>query len=110
MCSYNRFDNDVIREALIVPIINSLTSVFAGFVVISVLGHITHLEHTSVANVTKGRLAFVVYSDALAKMPVSPLWAILFVFLFCILGFNSQFSLVETVISQCLTSFLNGLT
>lgn len=44
----------VFRDALSVPIIDALTSVFAGFVVFSVLGHIALVEHTSVANVTKG--------------------------------------------------------
>ncbi|KAK7111434.1 sodium- and chloride-dependent glycine transporter 1-like [Littorina saxatilis] len=107
MSSYNTFDNNILREALMVPIINCLTSVFAGFVVFSVLGHIALIEHTTVANVTQGGpgLAFVVYPDALAEMPVAPLWSILFFFLFCILGFSSQFSLVETVITSVFDEF-----
>ncbi|XP_025111311.1 sodium- and chloride-dependent glycine transporter 1-like isoform X2 [Pomacea canaliculata] len=107
MSSYNRFDNNILREAFLVPIINCLTSFFAGFIVFSVLGHIAVQERTTVANVTQGGpgLAFVVYPDALATMPAAPLWAILFFFLFCILGFSSQFSLVETVITSVFDEF-----
>ena len=40
------------RDAFLVPVINCLTSFFAGFVVFSTLGHMAHLKNTSVDNVT----------------------------------------------------------
>ncbi|PVD38280.1 hypothetical protein C0Q70_00891 [Pomacea canaliculata] len=80
MASYNNFKNNVIRDAIMVPIINCLTSFYAGFVVFSTLGYMAHVKQTDVGSVTQGGpgLAFIVYPEAIGQMPVSPLWAILF--------------------------------
>lgn len=43
-------------------------------------------------------LAFIVFTEAIIKMPVSPLWAILFfVMLFC-LGLSTMFGNIEGVV------------
>ncbi|ESO99865.1 hypothetical protein LOTGIDRAFT_141413, partial [Lottia gigantea] len=107
MASYNKFTNNVLRDAIMIPIINCCTSFYAGFVVFSVLGYMAHERGLPVANVTQGGpgLAFVVYPEALTKMPISPLWSILFFLMLCTLGFSSQFSTAETFMTGFIDEF-----
>ncbi|XP_074657133.1 sodium- and chloride-dependent glycine transporter 1-like [Tubulanus polymorphus] len=102
MASYNKFKNNCLRDALIVPFINCGTSIYAGFVIFSVLGFMAHEKHTTVAEVARAGpgLAFIAYPEAIAKMPLCPpLWAVLFFAMMAMLGFSTQFSMFETVIS-----------
>ena len=50
--SFNKFRNNTLKDALMIPILNCATSVFAGFVVFSVLGYMAHKTGTSVDEVT----------------------------------------------------------
>lgn len=107
MASFNKFDNNVLRDTFLVPIINCLTSFYAGFVIFSVLGFMAYAKGTTVEDVATGGpgLVFIVYPEGLAQMPVAPLWSILFFFMMANLGFSSAFSMVETVMTGLLDEF-----
>ena len=89
------------RDAVIVTIINCSTSIFAGFVIFSVLGHMSVVLNKDVSEVAQSGpgLAFVVYPEAIAQMPISPLWALLFFFMLLTLGLDTQFAMLEAVVT-----------
>ena len=89
------------RDAFYISIGNCLTSIYAGFVIFSIIGFMANELSTEVENVvTQGAgLAFVAYPEAVTRLPVSRFWAILFFTMLCTLGFGTQFTLIESVVS-----------
>ncbi|KAJ8299477.1 hypothetical protein KUTeg_023537 [Tegillarca granosa] len=128
MSSYNKFKNNCYRDALIVCIINCGTSIFAGLVIFSILGYMAYEKgrhsrqsrskcHTKLERFTEVKthqipksglcpgLAFIVYPEALARMPISPMWSVFFFIMMATLGFGSEFSIVECVLSALCDEF-----
>jgi len=107
MSSYNKFNNNILRDSIIVAFINCGTSVYAGLVIFAILGFMAEEKGVSVQDVATGGpgLAFVVYPEALSRMPVPVLWAIFFFFMMLTLGFGSQFSIIECVLSALTDEF-----
>ena len=102
--SYNKETSDITKNSYLTAITNSGISLFAGFVVFSVLGYMAHAQGVGVADVvTSGPgLAFVAFPQALSLMPLAGLFSVLFFVTLLSLGIDSAFSLVEAVNSTFL--------
>ena len=110
LASYNQFDNNCHRDAILVSFINCGTSVFAGFVVFAILGFMAKQNNQAVADVVSSGsgLAFIAYPEAVAKMGVTPvpqIMAFLFFLMLLTLGLDSMFTMVETLITCIMDHF-----
>ncbi|GLV41866.1 Serotonin transporter [Carabus blaptoides fortunei] len=101
LSSYNKFDNNCYRDAILTSSINCLTSFLAGFVIFSVLGYMAHVQRKSIEDVgLEGPgLVFIVYPEAIATMTGSVFWSIIFFLMLITLGLDSTFGGLEAMIT-----------
>jgi SNF family Na+-dependent transporter len=110
--SYGARSSDFVKEASKVSLINCGTSVFAGFVVFPILGYLAHelsgvnpcihgddLSGLASIGLSGTGLAFVAFPIAISQMSGSFFWAILFFITLLCLGIDSQFAMVESVMT-----------
>uniref|UniRef100_T1J4W0 Transporter n=1 Tax=Strigamia maritima TaxID=126957 RepID=T1J4W0_STRMM len=78
--SYNTFNNNCYRDCLITTVVNSFTSIFSGLVIFTYLGYMAQRQNVPINKVaTEGPgLVFQVYPEAIATLPGSQFWAVLF--------------------------------
>ena len=108
--SYNKFKNNCLKDALIVVILDSLTSIIAGIVVFSYLGFLAHeLKEpcTQIFIENNGfegpKLAFIGIPFAISKINYftgcPQLLSALSSFMFLVLGFGSAYLEIEVILN-----------
>uniref|UniRef100_A0A336N1U1 CSON011724 protein n=1 Tax=Culicoides sonorensis TaxID=179676 RepID=A0A336N1U1_CULSO len=109
--SYNKYNNNMLHDTLAVSFVNAVTCLLVGIFAFATLGNIALEQTTSVENVVSDGpgLIFVVYTQALAKMPAPQMWAVMFFFMLLCLGLNSQFAIVEVVVTSIQDAFPNWI-
>ncbi|KAH0618028.1 hypothetical protein JD844_016951 [Phrynosoma platyrhinos] len=129
--------NDCEKDAIIIAAVNSLTSMYASIPIFSILGFKATMGYWdcldrivySLLSASGAGLAFIVFTEAVVKMPGSQAWSVLFFIMLFNLGLSSMFGLVQGVLTPliefptvtkyltkeavcgiiCLLSFLLGL-
>ncbi|XP_043921076.1 sodium-dependent dopamine transporter [Protopterus annectens] len=105
--SYNKFSNNCYRDAIITSSINSLTSFFSGFVIFSFLGYMSQKHNVALKDVAKDGpgLVFIIYPEAIATLPWSSVWAVIFFIMLLTLGIDSAMGGMESVITGLIDEF-----
>ncbi|CAG2201373.1 GLYT [Mytilus edulis] len=105
--SYNKFHDNVYRNAMIVPAVNCGTSIFAGFITFSMLGFMALNKGTTVDKVLNQGpgLVFITYPEAISSFPISPFWAVLFFLMLFTIGIDTQFGTMEAIVSALTDEF-----
>ncbi|XP_030897731.1 sodium- and chloride-dependent GABA transporter 2 [Leptonychotes weddellii] len=99
--SYNKYHNNCYRDCIALCFLNSGTSFVAGFAIFSVLGFMSQEQGVPISEVAESGpgLAFIAYPRAVVMLPFSPLWACCFFFMVVLLGLDSQFVCVESLVT-----------
>ncbi|XP_067275611.1 sodium- and chloride-dependent GABA transporter 2-like isoform X2 [Pseudorasbora parva] len=105
--SYNKYNNNCYRDCWWLCLLNSGTSLVAGFAVFSVLGFMAQEQGVPIEEVAESGpgLAFIAYPQAVAMMPFPQLWSVCFFIMIILLGLDTQFVAVECVITSVMDVF-----
>ncbi|XP_062698852.1 sodium-dependent nutrient amino acid transporter 1-like [Aedes albopictus] len=101
--SFNSFSSNIYRDAMIISGLDTVTSLISGVIVFGVVGNLAHITQREIPEVMKAgpQLVFVIYPDAIAKMDFAPnLFAVLFFFMFTILGLGTNIGIVTTILTS----------
>jgi len=109
LSSFNpRFHHGLLKDAILIAFFNSLFSIIGGFVVFSVIGHLSLLRGVPVDQVaTSGPgLAFILFADAFTQIEGGRILSTLFFLMLLLLGLDSSFAWVQTLQTYILDAIL----
>ncbi|CAL8123743.1 unnamed protein product [Orchesella dallaii] len=100
--SFNPFQRDIYKDAFIISMMDTFTSLLAGFTIFAILGSLATQLDVDITVVAKSGpgLAFISYPDAISKFDWVPqLFAVLFFMMLFTLGVGSATSLAGGIIT-----------
>jgi len=105
--SYNKFHNNCYRDVMITSTVNCFTSFFSGFVIFTYLGYMAKTQDKTIDTVADQGpgLVFEVYPQAVATLPGSQFWSVIFFFMLIMLGMDSAMGGLECVITGIMDEY-----
>uniref|UniRef100_A0A673JAP8 Transporter n=1 Tax=Sinocyclocheilus rhinocerous TaxID=307959 RepID=A0A673JAP8_9TELE len=99
MASYNKFNNNILRDTYIVSLANSATSIVAGFVIFSAIGYMAHIHNLPVDDIaTDGKFVFLFSVISVSAAVI--LFDLLYVYMYTV-----QFAMVEVAVTFIMDGF-----
>lgn len=111
LASMNKFHNNFQTDAMLIIITNYATSLFTGLVGFSILGYMSQYSGIDIKNIVDSGPGFIfmVYPEALAKLPLANLNSFIFFAILLFIGFTSQLTVMETVITTIVDTWPHKL-
>lgn len=111
LASMNKFHNNFHADAMLIVGLNYATSIFVGLVAFAILGHMSAYSGIAITEVVEVGLGFVpmVFTEAIAKLPLANLNSIIFFTVLLLLGISSQLTVIETVITTIVDTWPHKL-
>ncbi|XP_053607702.1 sodium-dependent nutrient amino acid transporter 1-like isoform X2 [Plodia interpunctella] len=106
--SYNKFEHNIYRDAMIVTTLDTFTSLLSGITIFGILGNLAKELGQEVGDVIGSGgtgLAFISYPDAIAKTFQPQLFSVLFFLMMSVLGVGSAVALLSTINTVMMDSF-----
>uniref|UniRef100_H2ZAG7 Transporter n=1 Tax=Ciona savignyi TaxID=51511 RepID=H2ZAG7_CIOSA len=105
--SYNNFNNNFYRQALILVPVGAFTSLLMGLMTFSYLGHMASVLGVNVDKILKSGpgLIFQVIPLGFSLLPLPQLWSVLFFGMFYFVAVDSVFSDFDALVTSILDIF-----
>uniref|UniRef100_A0A672YG34 Transporter n=1 Tax=Sphaeramia orbicularis TaxID=375764 RepID=A0A672YG34_9TELE len=100
--SYNKYNSNCYRDSFFLCLLNSGTSFLSGFAIFSILGYMSQKQGVDIASVAESGpgLVFIVYPQAVTLLPWPQVWSICFFTMIILLGIDSQFVGLESIMTS----------
>uniref|UniRef100_A0A8C8BXD0 Transporter n=1 Tax=Oncorhynchus tshawytscha TaxID=74940 RepID=A0A8C8BXD0_ONCTS len=100
--SYNKYNNNCYKDSFYLCLLNSGTSFVSGFAIFSILGHMAREQGVDISVVAESGpgLVFIVYPQAVSLLPCPQFWAVCFFSMIILLGVDSQFVGLESLMTS----------
>ena len=97
--SHLKEGSDITNNAFITALADGGTAFLAGFAVFSILGYMSYVHSVPMQEIARGGigLAFITYPAAISKIPLAPLFGVIFFLALLTFGIDSAFSMVESI-------------
>ncbi|KAE9553903.1 hypothetical protein FO519_002892 [Halicephalobus sp. NKZ332] len=108
MASFSRYRNNIYRDASLLVLLDTLTSILCGMVIFSFIGFLSTVQGKPLTDILKHDslyLAFTVYPSVPAYMEWGALWAALFFAMMVLSAIDAEFAWLEMIASSIMNQF-----